>query len=137
MDSFQRRLRQCQEKLFLHIRICYRGTSGQDRRSGLRCYPRFDNLKKTLTGALPANHSDDKARLCGRRDNDKLLCRDTLNSGETIKDIGYTRAKYGFDYETCAVITSIHEQSGDIAMGVTQEAQGPGPYVRVRLQRNL
>ncbi|MCE5194711.1 MAG: methionine adenosyltransferase [Nitrospiraceae bacterium] len=37
---------------------------------------------------------------------------------ETIKDIGYTRAKYGFDYETCAVITSIHEQSSDIAMGV-------------------
>lgn len=37
---------------------------------------------------------------------------------ETIKEIGYTRAKYGFDYETCAVITSIHEQSTDIAMGV-------------------
>jgi S-adenosylmethionine synthetase len=37
---------------------------------------------------------------------------------EVIKDIGYTRAKYGFDYETCAVITSIHEQSGDIALGV-------------------
>jgi S-adenosylmethionine synthetase len=37
---------------------------------------------------------------------------------ETIRDIGYTRAKYGFDYETCAVITSLHEQSGDIAMGV-------------------
>jgi S-adenosylmethionine synthetase len=37
---------------------------------------------------------------------------------EVIKDIGYTRAKYGFDYETCAVITAIHEQSGDIAMGV-------------------
>ena len=37
---------------------------------------------------------------------------------ETIKEIGYTRAKYGFDYETCAVITSIHEQSSDIAMGV-------------------
>src|SRR4030065_1146261 len=36
----------------------------------------------------------------------------------TIKEIGYTRAKYGFDYETCAVITSIHEQSSDIAMGV-------------------
>src|SRR3990172_6994760 len=32
---------------------------------------------------------------------------------ETIRDIGYTRAKYGFDYETCAVITSIHEQSSD------------------------
>lgn len=37
---------------------------------------------------------------------------------ETIKEIGYTRAKYGFDYETCAVITSIHEQSSDIAIGV-------------------
>lgn len=37
---------------------------------------------------------------------------------DTIRDIGYTRAKYGFDYETCAVITSIHEQSSDIAMGV-------------------
>lgn len=37
---------------------------------------------------------------------------------DTIKDIGYTRAKYGFDYETCAVITSIDKQSTDIAMGV-------------------
>jgi S-adenosylmethionine synthetase len=37
---------------------------------------------------------------------------------KTIQEIGYTRAKYGFDYETCAVITSIHEQSSDIAMGV-------------------
>ncbi|MFD0770430.1 methionine adenosyltransferase [Bacillus sp. CGMCC 1.60114] len=37
---------------------------------------------------------------------------------ETIKGIGYTRAKYGFDSETCAVLTSIDEQSADIAMGV-------------------
>ncbi len=37
---------------------------------------------------------------------------------ETIRDVGYTRAKYGFDYETCAVITAIDRQSGDIAMGV-------------------
>src|SRR5690606_1629901 len=37
---------------------------------------------------------------------------------ETIKEIGYTRAKYGFDYETCAVLTSIDEQSPDIAAGV-------------------
>ena len=36
----------------------------------------------------------------------------------TIKNIGYTRAKYGFDSETCAVLTSLDEQSGDIAMGV-------------------
>ncbi|MCI0527197.1 MAG: methionine adenosyltransferase [Nitrospira sp.] len=37
---------------------------------------------------------------------------------ETIKEIGYTRAKYGFDWETCSVITAIHSQSPDIAMGV-------------------
>lgn len=37
---------------------------------------------------------------------------------KTVQEIGYTRAKYGFDYETCAVITSIHEQSSDIAIGV-------------------
>jgi S-adenosylmethionine synthetase len=43
---------------------------------------------------------------------------------ETIKEIGYTRAKYGFDYETCAVITSIHSQSPDIAMGVDTGGAG-------------
>ena len=47
----------------------------------------------------------------------------------TIKDIGYTRAAYGFDYKTCSVLSSIHEQSQDIAQGVdeTQEhEQGAG-----------
>ncbi|WP_217562075.1 methionine adenosyltransferase [Paenibacillus sp. GbtcB18] len=39
---------------------------------------------------------------------------------QTIKDIGYTRAKYGFDYQTCAVLTSLNEQSPDIAQGVDQ-----------------
>jgi S-adenosylmethionine synthetase len=37
---------------------------------------------------------------------------------ETVKEIGYTDANYGFDYETCAVLTSIDEQSRDIAQGV-------------------
>ena len=37
---------------------------------------------------------------------------------KVIREIGYDRAKFGFDSETCAVITSIDEQSGDIAMGV-------------------
>ena len=37
---------------------------------------------------------------------------------ETVRDIGYTRAKYGFDGDTCAVVTAINEQSPDIAMGV-------------------
>jgi len=38
----------------------------------------------------------------------------------TIREIGYDRAKYGFDAETCAVLTSIDEQSPDIAMGVNK-----------------
>ncbi|MFP4020724.1 MAG: methionine adenosyltransferase [bacterium] len=37
---------------------------------------------------------------------------------KTVNEIGYTRAKYGFDGETCAVLTAIDEQSGDIALGV-------------------
>jgi S-adenosylmethionine synthetase len=43
---------------------------------------------------------------------------------ETIKGVGYTRAKYGFDYETCGVIVSIDEQSPDIAMGVDKLGAG-------------
>jgi S-adenosylmethionine synthetase len=43
---------------------------------------------------------------------------------QTIKDVGYTRAKYGFDYETCGVIVSIDEQSPDIAMGVDRLGAG-------------
>lgn len=39
---------------------------------------------------------------------------------ETIREIGYTRAKFGFDADTCAVLTSIGEQSADIALGVNQ-----------------
>ncbi len=43
---------------------------------------------------------------------------------DTIKEIGYTRAKYGFDYETCAVISSIDPQSPDIAQGVNPGGAG-------------
>ncbi len=43
---------------------------------------------------------------------------------QTIKDVGYTRAKYGFDSETCAVLSSIHEQSPDIAQGVDPGGAG-------------
>jgi S-adenosylmethionine synthetase len=43
---------------------------------------------------------------------------------ETIRDVGYTRAKFGFDSETCAVLSSIHEQSPDIAQGVDPGGAG-------------
>ena len=39
---------------------------------------------------------------------------------ETVRDIGYTRAKYGFDCDTCGVLVSLDEQSSDIAMGVDE-----------------
>lgn len=42
---------------------------------------------------------------------------------KTVLEIGYTRAKYGFDGETCAVLSSIHSQSPDIALGVDEAAE--------------
>lgn len=45
---------------------------------------------------------------------------------DTIKGIGYTRAKYGFDAETCAVLTAIDEQSPDIAQGVNEALETRG-----------
>jgi len=48
---------------------------------------------------------------------------------DTVKELGYTDARYGFDYGTCAVISSIHDQSPDIAKGVnetTEHEQGAG-----------
>ena len=42
---------------------------------------------------------------------------------ETVREIGYDRAKLGFDCDTCAVVTSIDEQSGDIAMGVDKSLE--------------
>jgi S-adenosylmethionine synthetase len=43
---------------------------------------------------------------------------------ETIRDIGYTRGKYGFDCDTCAVVAALDRQSGDIAMGVDTGGAG-------------
>ena len=43
---------------------------------------------------------------------------------DTIRDVGYTRAKFGFDFETCAVLSTINEQSPDIAMGVDPGGAG-------------
>ena len=45
---------------------------------------------------------------------------------DTVREIGYDRAKYGFDCDTCAVLTAIDEQSSDIAMGVNDDGGGFG-----------
>ncbi len=42
---------------------------------------------------------------------------------DTVREIGYTRAKYGFDCDSCAVLSSIHEQSPDIALGVDKSLE--------------
>ena len=54
----------------------------------------------------------------------------------TIQDVGYTRAKYGFDYQTCGVITAIQKQSPDIAMGVDRGGPATRDDVRIRDQRD-
>ena len=43
---------------------------------------------------------------------------------ETIREVGYTQAEFGFDYETCAVVTALGQQSPDIAMGVDPGGAG-------------
>ena len=64
---------------------------------------------------------------------------------DTIREIGYDRAKYGFDCDTCAVLTAIHDQSADIALGVDNslehrktgdEADRFGAGDRLRHERN-
>lgn len=49
---------------------------------------------------------------------------------QTVKDIGYTNAEYGFDYKTCAVITSIDKQSPDIALGVNRAVDAGSKNVK-------
>ncbi|WKL05019.1 S-adenosylmethionine synthetase N-terminal domain-containing protein [Paenibacillus amylolyticus] len=55
----------------------------------------------------------------------------------TIKDIGYTRAKFGFDYNTCAVLTSLNEQSADIAQGVNAALENRDPEQVARETENI
>ncbi len=56
---------------------------------------------------------------------------------QTVRDIGYTRAKFGFDSETCAVITSLDEQSGDIALGVDQAYEAKAGEMQDEAQQSL
>jgi S-adenosylmethionine synthetase len=50
---------------------------------------------------------------------------------ETVRDIGYTRSDYGFDYETCGTLVSVKEQSGDIKMGVDAALEVRGEHLAV------
>jgi len=48
---------------------------------------------------------------------------------EVVRDVGYTRPEYGFDYQSCGVMVSINEQSGDIAMGVDKSLEAKASSV--------
>ncbi len=56
---------------------------------------------------------------------------------ETVKDIGYTNADYGFDYETCGTLVSVKEQSPDIAMGVDDALESRGNGMSPASQHEL
>lgn len=56
---------------------------------------------------------------------------------KTIKEIGYTRAKYGFDFNTCAVLTSLNEQSADIAQGVNAALEHRDPEKMAQETENI
>ncbi|MDO7906548.1 methionine adenosyltransferase [Paenibacillus sp. JX-17] len=55
----------------------------------------------------------------------------------TVKDIGYTRAKFGFDFNTMAVLTSLNEQSPDIAQGVNAALENRNPEEMARETENI
>jgi len=79
----------------------------QDPMARVACETAITTGLVLVTGEITANASVDIQR----------IVRDT------VRNIGYDRAKYGFDCDTCAVISSIHEQSADIALGVDKSLE--------------
>jgi S-adenosylmethionine synthetase len=84
------------------------GIIGQDENARVACETVVTTGLVFVTGELTSNASLDYQSVVRR----------------TIDRIGYNRAKYGFDCHTCGVLTTIHEQSGDIALGVDTGGAG-------------
>ena len=83
------------------------------RRDPGRDHPRGSERARRLR-----DRHHDRPRDGPRRDHDLDLRRLPVVVRETVRDIGYTSADYGFDYLTCGTLVSIKEQSPDIAQGV-------------------
>ena len=86
---------------------------GQDPKSRVACETLVTNGLVLIAGEITSNG----------------YCEFQKVVRNAVKEIGYTRAKYGFDYQTCSVISTIHEQSPDIARGVDEtedHKQGAG-----------
>lgn len=80
----------------------------QDERGRVACETLVTTGLVVIAGEITANAFIDYSRV----------------ARETIREIGYTRAKYGFDCDTCSVLTAIDRQSGDIALGVDTGGAG-------------
>ena len=70
------------------------------------------------------NYSDDRHRFCRRRNFDESLCGNSRHHSRSHQGSRLHDASWGFDSNTCSVLTSIHQQSGDIAMGVDSGGAG-------------
>jgi S-adenosylmethionine synthetase len=101
-----------------------RRSSGQDRRPGLGCA--LDAiLAQDPTGRVACETllTTGPRGVAGEITTSRYVDIPGVALG-AIREVGYTRAQFGFDHETCGVITAIDEQSGDIAMGVDKLGAG-------------
>ena len=141
--------------LFVHVRVGHRGSSRQgvrpDIRRGARRHPGQGDraggrrlrgpqraARRSRAGARGLrDHGHHRHGHRHRRDPHAGLRRRAAIVREVLRDIGYDRAKYGFDCDTCGVLNAIHDQSPDIAQGVDEswEAQHglaeDDPYERI------
>ena len=113
----------------VHVRIGDRGSPGQDVRPDLGRHPRRDPQRRSRWPASPARRPPRRARSSSwarSRPRPTSTSRQVIR--DTVREIGYTDARYGFDYRTCGTLVSVHEQSPDIKRGVDEalETRGKG-----------
>ncbi len=118
------------ESLFLYFRVGHRGTEGHPDKI-------CDQISDAVLDAI-----------LEKDPNGRVACETTASTGlvhimgeistncyvdiqkiarEVIREIGYDRAKYGFDCDTCGILVNIDEQSSDIALGTNDEEDGEAP----------
>ena len=114
-------------KNFVYFRIRYRGTS-PTKSSDQISDAILDQILEQDPGARVACETTCTTGLIHVMGEISTKCYVDIPSvaRQVVREIGYTRAKYGFDADTCAVITSIDEQSPDIAMGTNDQVGGAG-----------
>ena len=141
------------QQLPVHLGVGDRGSPRQDRRPDLRRRPRRDHGRRPARAASPARRwsTPGLVVVAGEITTETYVDIPTIVR-ETVREIGYTDARFGFDCETCAVLTAIDEQSPDIARASTRPSRcarrerrrrarppgrrRPGHDVRLRLQRD-